>query len=94
MNDDNERESLPVGVVTMLLTGYAKTIKCLWLIILAQTLALVLTVAGFLYYLSQYEINVTSYDDVESSHINSSSGQQADTLNNYWNGVEKDESKK
>ena len=93
MNDDNERESLPVGVVTMLLTGYAKTIKCLWLIILAQTLALVLTVAGFLYYLSQYEINVTSYGD-ESSHINSSSGQQADTLNNYWNGVEKDESKK
>lgn len=81
MNDDNERESLPVGVVTMLLTGYAKTIKCLWLIILAQTLALVLTVAGFLYYLSQYEINVTSYGDVESSHINSSSGQQADTLN-------------
>ena len=93
MNDD-ERESLPVGVVTMLLTGYAKTIKCLWLIILAQTLALVLTVAGFLYYLSQYEINVTSYGDVESPHINSSSGQQADTLNNYWNGVEKDESKK
>lgn len=89
--NDNERESLPVGVVTMLLTGYAKTIKCLWLIILAQTLALVLTVAGFLYYLSQYEINVTSYGDVESS---SSSGQQADTLNNYWNGVEKDESKK
>lgn len=45
--NDNERESLPVGVVTMLLTGYAKTIKCLWVVILAQTLALVLTVAGF-----------------------------------------------
>lgn len=50
----------------------------------------------FLYYLSQYEVNVANYGTVENSKINADKGifeQQAQTITN--NGVKlKDEDKK
>ena len=80
-----EKENIPVGLVTMLLTGYANTIKKLWVLIIVQSLVILFTIGGFLVYLSQYEVNISSYGDIESSHLNMSDGQQADTLNNYYN---------
>ena len=80
-----EKENVPVGLVTMLLTGYANTIKKLWVLVIVQAVVLALTIGGFLVYLSQYEVNVSTYGDIDSSHLNMSDGQQADTLNNYYN---------
>lgn len=77
-------ERVPVGLVTMLLTGYTNTIRRLTMALVIVMLLWFSTVIGFLVFLAQYEIDVTNYGQVENSHINASTGQQADTLNNYY----------
>lgn len=77
-------EKVPVGLVTMLLTGYTNTIRRLTMALVIVMLLWFSTVIGFLVFLAQYEIDVTNYGQVENSHINASTGQQADTLNNYY----------
>lgn len=77
-------ERVPVGLVTMLLTGYTNTIRRLTMALVIVMLLWFSTVVGFLVFLAQYEIDVTNYGQVENSHINASTGQQADTLNNYY----------
>ena len=77
-------EKVPVGLVTMLLTGYTTTIRRLTAALVIVMILWFSTVVGFLVFLAQYEIDVTSYGQVENSHINTSTGQQADTLNNYY----------
>lgn len=86
MNEDRNivEEKIPAGVVTMLLTGYLETNKRLtWALVIA-IIALLCSWGGFLYYLSQYEVNVANYGSFENSHVNTSTGQQADTMNNYF----------
>lgn len=77
-------ERVPVGLVTMLLTGYTTTIRKLTAALIIVMILWFSTVIGFLVFLAQYEIDVTNYGQVENSHINASTGQQADTLNNYY----------
>ena len=77
-------ERVPVGLVTMLLTGYTNTIRRLTAALVIVIILWFSTVVGFLVFLAQYEIDVTNYGQVENSHINASTGQQADTLNNYY----------
>ena len=77
-------ERVPVGLVTMLLTGYTNTIRRLTAALVIVMILWFSTVVGFLVFLAQYEIDVTNYGQVENSHINASTGQQADTLNNYY----------
>ena len=77
-------ERVPVGLVTMLLTGYTNTIRRLTAALVIVMILWFSTVVGFLVFLAQYEIDVTNYGQVENSHINTSTGQQADTLNNYY----------
>lgn len=40
----------------------------------------IVTIIAFIVYLSCYDINVTTYGDFDSSKINASTGQQADTM--------------
>ena len=77
-------ERVPVGLVTMLLTGYTNTIRRLTVALVIVMILWFSTVVGFLVFLAQYEIDVTNYGQVENSHINASTGQQADTLNNSY----------
>lgn len=39
-----------------------------------------ITILAFIVYLSCYEVNITNYGDFQDSKINSSNGQQADTM--------------
>lgn len=89
-------ERIPVGVVTMLLTGYLEANKRLTYALIVAIVALLCSWGGFLFYLSQYEVNVSNYGTVENSKINADKGifeQQAQTITN--NGVKiKDENQK
>lgn len=52
---------------------------------------------GFLYYLSNYEVEVTTYGTFENSRVNTSRGQfneKVDTFNNNNYGVGESENKK
>lgn len=84
MDNKITEEKLPVGVVTMLLTGYLETNKRLTWALISAIVALLLSWGGFLYYLSQYEVSVSNYGSFENSHVNTSTGQQADTMHNYY----------
>ncbi len=79
-----EEEKIPAGVVTMLLTGYLETIKRLTWALVITVICLLCSWGGFLYYLSQYEVEITNYGNFENSHVNASTGQQADTMHNYY----------
>lgn len=88
-------ERIPVGVVTMLLTGYLETNKRLTYALIVAIVALLCSWGGFLYYLSQYEVEVTSYGTFENSRVNTNRGQfneKVDTFNNY--GVDNGSNKK
>lgn len=88
-------ERIPVGVVTMLLTGYLETNKRLTYALIVAIVALLCSWGGFLYYLSQYEVEVTSYGAFENSRVNTNRGQfneKVDTFNNY--GVDNGSNKK
>lgn len=85
----NEKEVLnnkeiPVGVVTMLLTGYRKTISMLTYALIALAVCWLCTVGGFLYYLAGYEVQVSNYGNFENSKVNASAGQLADNMTNYF----------
>lgn len=87
-NNLNKQEQISTGVVTMLLTGYVDTIKKLTMALIITVVCWLFTVCGFLYYLANYEVQVTNYGSFENSHVNTSTGQQADTMTNYYhNGV-------
>lgn len=87
--DFAKKEDLSGTVVTMCLAGYRDTIKKQHNLLLITVICWLLTVIGFLWYLSQYEVEVTSYGSFENSHVNTSTGQQADTMTNYYqNGVD------
>lgn len=79
-------EKVPVGLVTMLLTGYTNTIHKLTVALVIVSILWFSTVLGFLIFLAHYEVEVVSCGQVEDSHINASTGQQADNLNNNYYG--------
>ena len=56
MNEEIKTENVPVGVVTMLSEQQAKTNHRLVYAIVAVVVCWLLTVGGFLWYLSQYEV--------------------------------------
>lgn len=72
------------AIVTMCLTGYRDTIKKLTYAVIAIALCWLCTVGGFLWYLSGYEIEVSNYGNFENSKVNTSTGQQADSMTNYF----------
>ena len=74
-------ERIPVGLVTMLLQGYEKTITRLTVIAVMVVAGWLITIGGFLYYLSQYEVDVVNFGDVQESQIDNKR-QAADTINN------------
>lgn len=79
------------AMVTMCLTGYRDVIQRLTTALIVTVVACSCIVGGFLWYLSQYEVQVNSYGTIENSKINAHTGQQADTLNNYYQtGANKD----
>ena len=89
--DEKKQAEAESAIVTMCLTGYRDTIKKLTTTLIVVAVCWLCTVAGFLYYLSQYEVQVTSYGNLENSKINTSTGQQSDTMTNYFqNGVKDD----
>lgn len=97
MNEDRNivEEKIPAGVVTMLLTGYLEANKRLTWALVVAIIALLCSWGGFLYYLSQYEVEVTSYGAFENSRVNTNRGQfneKVDTFNNY--GVDNGSNKK
>lgn len=94
-----KEERVPVGIISMLLAGYISTIKRLtWALIIA-VICLLFSWGGFLYYLSNYEVEVTTYGTFENSRVNTNRGQfneKVDTFNNnnYNYGVGESENKK
>lgn len=84
--DENKitEERIPAGIVTMLLAGYRETNKRLTYAIIALAVCWLCTVGGFLWYLSGYEVQVSNYGSFENSHVNTSTGQQAETMTNYF----------
>lgn len=90
MNDKNKTNQEESAIVTMCLTGYRDTIKKLTYTLYAVIFGWACTVGGFLYYLSQYDVKVTSYGTVENSRINADNGifeQQAQSITNNGIGV-------
>lgn len=88
--DNNKEERLPVGVLTMLLAGYRETIKRLTFALVISIICNICIVGGFLWYLSGYEVQVSSYGTFENSKVNTSSGQFNDKVDNFTvnnNGV-------
>lgn len=69
--DDNEVkiEKIPVGLVTMLLHGYERTIKWLIIVLVVMTIGWASTAYHFVNYLRDAEFEVTSYGDVTESQI-------------------------
>ena len=92
----NEKEVLnnkeiPVGVVTMLLTGYRKTISMLTYALIAIAVCWLCTVGGFLYYLSGYEVQIDNYGGFDNSKVNTSNGQFNEKVDSFTvnnNGVD------
>lgn len=76
-------ERIPAGIVTMLLAGYRETNKRLTYAIIALAVCWLCTVGGFLWYLSGYEVQVSSYGTFENSKVNTSSGQFNDKVDNF-----------
>lgn len=88
MNKQIEKD-VPAAVVTMCLAGYRDTIKKLSTVLIITVVCWLCTVGGFLWYLSQYEVEVTTYGNFENSKVNANKGifeQQAQTITN--NGVD------
>lgn len=90
MNEEIKTENVPVGIVTMLSEQQAKTNHRLAYAISIVAICWLLTVGGFLLFLSEYEITINNYGDLENSKINSSTGQQAENMTNYFNGGKDD----
>lgn len=82
--DVNGMEYVPVGVITMQLAEYSKANKRLVATIICMAICWMLTVCGFLIYLSEYEVQVNNYGGLKDSKINAGTGQQADTMTNYF----------
>lgn len=99
--EDVSLERLPKGIVTMLLTGYTKNLeefqqtnrkqtedfaKTMRAFAYAAVAIVAICVGGFIWYLSQYDVNVYNYGNFENSKVNASNGNQADTINtsNYY----------
>lgn len=89
MNEEIKTENVPVGIVTMLSEQQAKTNHRLVYAIIAVVVCWLLTICGFLWYLNQYEVSVNTFGEITGSKINSSAGQQADTMTNYFGGENK-----
>lgn len=83
--DENKitEERIPAGIVTMLLAGYRETNKRLTYALIALAVCWLCTVGGFLWYLSGYEVQVSSYGTFENSKVNTSSGQFNDKVDNF-----------
>lgn len=82
-NDKIIEEKIPAGIVTMLLAGYRETNKRLTYALIALAVCWLCTVGGFLWYLSGYEVQVSSYGTFENSKVNTSSGQFNDKVDNF-----------
>ena len=82
--DQGKMEYVPVGVITMQLAEYSKANKRLVTTIICMVICWMLTVCGFLIYLSEYEVQVNNYGGLTDSKINAGTGQQADTMTNYF----------
>ena len=83
--DENKitEERIPAGIVTMLLAGYRETNQRLTYAIIVLAVCWLCTVGGFLWYLSGYEVQVSSYGTFENSKVNTSSGQFNDKVDNF-----------
>lgn len=94
-----KEERVPVGIISMLLAGYVSTIKRLTWALIISVICLLFSWVGFWYYLSNYEVEVTTYGTFENSRVNTSRGkfnEKVDTFNNnnYNYGVGENENKK
>lgn len=104
MSDDKEK--IPDGLVTALLTGYVKTIEeqretiselqasikllhkfyagVIISIIIAFLIAIGYITYSFVEFLGDYNVENIKLGDIHNSKINTSTGQQADTMTNYF----------
>lgn len=79
MENEKDRDA----IVTMCLTGYRDTIKKLTYALITIAVCWLCTVGGLLWYLSGYEVQVSSYGTFENSKVNTSSGQFNDKVDNF-----------
>lgn len=79
MENEKDRDA----IVTMCLAGYRDTIKKLTYALITIAVCWLCTVGGFLWYLSGYEVQVSSYGTFENSKVNTSSGQFNDKVDNF-----------
>lgn len=78
-----ENEKGRDAIVTMCLAGYRDTIKKLTYALITIAVCWLCTAGGFLWYLSGYEVQVSSYGTFENSKVNTSSGQFNDKVDNF-----------
>lgn len=97
MNDKNKEQENAMAMVTMCLTENRAMMKKMTNIILAVILGWTLTTAGFIWYLSQYEVEISTFGNFDNSKVNTSQGQfneKVDTFTINNHGVDMNEGKK